>query len=295
MCNGGLFASRHAGQPGGMNEMTSDAVGPVGRADALGWASVALGAPMILAPRRLLDTIGIDPGGRATATVAAVGIRELMATVQVNAMRHRRIGMWARVAGDGLDLTLLGLAFTRRRRDTARLLGATGLVAAIAGVDLLTAVQLSRAERAGTAEGEGSHGVGMAPPSHAGGPARVRTAVTIARPVDEVRSAFESFAWTSLDPRQLQTSGGVRLQPAPGGRGTEVHLDFDPPVRGGGAGARALKLLGRAPDQRVGDELRQFKSLVETGVVARSAKTPEGPSTARHLMQRPGQPQEVAG
>lgn len=277
-----------------MTTTNSEAVGPVGRADALGWASVALGAPMILAPRRLLATIGVQPGTPATAIVAAVGVRELMATVQLNAMRHRRIGMWARVAGDTMDLALLGTAFVRRRRDTRRLLGAVGFVGAIFAADLVTALQLSRAENANTEEGEGSSGFGMTTEPEEGGPAHILTAVTIAKPAEEVRSAFASFEWTSLDPREVETAGAVRFVPAPGDRGTEVHLDFDPPVKGGSVGAGALKLLGRAPDQKISDELRRFKSWVETGVIVRSDKSPEGPSTPRQMMQRPGHPQEVS-
>lgn len=269
------------------------AVGPVGRADTLGWASAALGAPMITVPRRLLSIIGVRADGQTTAIVVGVGIRELMATVQINVMRHRRIGAWARVAGDTMDLALLGTAFARKRADAGRLLGAVGFVAGIFAADLVTALQLSRAERANTSEGAGSAGFGALHEDDAG-PAHVRRAVTVAKPVEEVRQAFTAFSWTSIDPRQLVTAGQVRFTPAPGDRGTEVHLDWDPPVAGGAVGATALKLAGRAPDQRVGDELRQFKALVETGVVPRSEKTPEGPSTPRHMMQRPGQPQEVS-
>lgn len=277
--------------------MTDDprsAVGPVGRADALGWASAALGTPMIVMPRRLLSFIGVRPDLRATATVVGVGVREFMATMQVNAMRHRRIGMWARVAGDSMDLTLLGLAFARRRADTARLLGAIAFVGAIFAADLATALQLDRAERAHTAEGDGSHGLG-APAEEDAGPAHVRTAVTIARPIDEVRSAFATFQWSAFRPDALEAGGGVRFVAAPGNRGTEVHVDYEAAVRGGAVGAAALKVAGRAPDQRVSDDLRRFKSLVETGVVARSDKSPEGPSSARQMMQRPGRPQEVGG
>lgn len=268
------------------------AVGPVGRADAMGWASVALGVPMLTMPRRLLETAGIRADTTATAVVAGVGVRELMATLTLNAMRHRRVGMWSRVAGDTMDLTLLGVAFLRRRRDPARLLGTIGFIGSIFAVDLLTALQLDRAERAHMEEGEGSSGVG-APAPDEGGPAHVRTAVTIARQIGEVRAAFSEFEWTALDAQRLQSAGAVRFETAPGDRGTELHLDFDPDVPGGSAGAAALKLLGRAPDQRVSDELRRFKALVETGVIVKSDKSPEGPSTPRQMMQRPGQPQEA--
>lgn len=147
-----------------MTASTSPAVGPVGRADALGWASVALGAPMILARRRLLRTAGITPDTLTTATITAVGARELMAALQLNVMRHRRIGMWARVAGDTMDLALLGAALRSRRRDGVRLAATIAFIATIFAVDLVTALQLSRAESAHRDEGAGSDDQDPGPP-----------------------------------------------------------------------------------------------------------------------------------
>src|SRR4051812_15778769 len=62
----------------------------------------------------------------------------------------------------------------------------------------------------------------------------------------------------------------VRFDPAPGDRGTEIHVEGD--------GAQ-LK-----------DRLRRFKARVETGEVPRSDATPEGESIERKFDQRPAQP-----
>ena len=264
--------------------------GPVRLADALGWASSALGAPMVLAPRRFLEAIGVDADPPAVAWTRAVGVREHLATVQVVAMRQRRIGMWARVAGDAMDLALLAAAFRDRLEDPARLRGATGLVGALLALDLTAAIGLSRAEGVLTKDGSESAGVGVEHDT-GGGPTRVRTAVTIRRPQDDVRRAFATFGWSAFDPAALVAAGDVRFVPAPGERGTELHLDHDPGARGGPLGAAAAKLVGASPDQAIEDELRRFKALVETGVPSRSETSPEGHASIRQILhKRPAQP-----
>jgi uncharacterized membrane protein len=263
------------------------AVGPVRLADALGWFSSVLGAPMNLAPRRFLRSIGVEDDRTAVAWTQAVGVREHLATLNIVANRQRRIGMWSRVGGDTMDLALLVQARRHRCRDADRLHAAMGIVGAIWLVDLVTAIQLSRADRVHVSAGEGSTGRG-AEHDTGGGPTRVRTAITIRRPEDEVRRAFAGFEWSAFDPATLEASGDVRFAAAPGDRGTEVHLDHEP---GGRAGATLAKALGRAPDQAINDDLRRFKALVETGVEPRSETSPEGFSAGRQIFhKRPAQP-----
>jgi hypothetical protein len=265
------------------------AVGPVGLADALGWGSSLLGAPMTVSPRRFVRAIGVRPDRRTVSLALVVGIREHLATLNILAMRQRRIGMWSRVGGDVMDLSLLASAFLYRRQDVTRLAAATGLVAGLLTADLFTAVQLTRADGANVSDGQDSVGVG-AVPSNDGGPFHVNTAVTIRSTEAEVRAAFDAFPWSAFDASVLQAANGVRFTTAPGDRGVEVHVDHDPPARGGVVGAVATKAVGRAPDQTINDELRRFKALVETGVVVRSDKSPEGPSSRRQIKQQPAQP-----
>jgi hypothetical protein len=251
---------------------SSPGVGPTKLADGLGWASVALGVPMLAAPTRFPRWIGIESDGKAAALTAFVGARELSATYTINGMRHRRVGAWARVGGDTMDLFLLGRSFLTRRQNTPRLLGAIGFVAGIYAADIYTAIQLSRAEGVGTRDGSTSHGVGMTDDTDAD----IRTAVTILRSEDEVRSAFADFDWAAFDPSNAESRGEVRFTPAPGERGTELHVT----VNGRGS--------------RVSDELRRFKARLETGVESRSDKTPEAFSAFRQILQRPAQPVEGA-
>jgi hypothetical protein len=273
---------------------SAPAVGPVRLADALGWASSALGAPMIATPRRFLRVIGVKDDGDALRWTVAVGVREHLATVNIVANRQRRIGMWSRVAGDTIDLALLAAAYRHKRRDGTRLLAAGALAGGLMALDLFTAVRLTRAERAHVRDGSGSAGVGAEHDTE-GGATRVRTAVTVRRPQEDVRRAFREFEWSAFDPAALEASGEVRFVPAPGERGIEVHIDHEPAVRGGTVGAAAVKLLGQAPDQRIHDDLRRFKALLETGVVVGSESSPEGPSSARQIFHKRQPAQPVGG
>ena len=81
----------------------------------------------------------------------------------------------------------------------------------------------------------------------------------------------ELIAWRSVgNDNDVRNSGTVRFRKAPGGRGTEVHvdLDYDPP--GGKAGGLVAKLFGEEPNIQIGDDLHRLKQVMETGEVLRS-------------------------
>ena len=99
----------------------------------------------------------------------------------------------------------------------------------------------------------------------------------------------ERIRWRSLEGATVPNSGTVRFTPAPGGRGTEIHLEmeYEPPVAE--LGSLVARLFGQEPRQQVQADLRRLKQVLETGEVIRSSATLEGTS----LMQRPAQPVEV--
>ena len=269
-------------------ERATPAVGPIRLADVLGWSSSVLGAPMTVAPRRFLRAIGVEDDSTAVKWTLGVGVREHVATFNIIANRQRRIGSWSRVLGDTMDMSLLLAAHRHKQKDATRLQYAMGVVGTLFLLDLYTAIQLTRADGEWVPDGSQSTGTGVEHDT-GGSSTRVRTAVTIRRPEDEVRQAYSDFEWTAFDPAALLAAGEVRFTRAPGDRGTEVHLDHDP---GGGLGAAAAKVVGKAPDQKIDDELRRFKAMVETGVVAASETSPEGPSSTRQIMHKrqPAQP-----
>lgn len=91
--------------------------------------------------------------------------------------------------------------------------------------------------------------------------------------VNEQENYF--IAWASVEGADVDNSGFVRFQPGPQGRGTEVKvvIEYNPP--GGAIGAGLAKLFGEEPEQQVGDDLRRFKMIMETGEIA----TTEGQSS----------------
>jgi len=84
------------------------------------------------------------------------------------------------------------------------------------------------------------------------------------------------IAWASVEGADIDNSGFVRFQPAPAGRGTEVKIviEYNPP--GGAVGDAIAKLFGEEPQQQIGDELRRFKMLMETGEMATTEGQPSG-------------------
>ena len=75
------------------------------------------------------------------------------------------------------------------------------------------------------------------------------------------------IAWASEEGAEIDNSGFVRFQPA-GDRGTEVKVVMEYNVPGGMLTAAIAKLFGEEPEQQIGDELRRFKQLMETGEIA---------------------------
>jgi uncharacterized membrane protein len=80
----------------------------------------------------------------------------------------------------------------------------------------------------------------------------------------------ELIAWRTLPESDVPNEGAVRFRPAPGERGTEVHVElrYDPPA--GRAAALVARLFGEEPGQQVSADLRRFKQMLEIGDVARS-------------------------
>ncbi|GAA1256593.1 hypothetical protein GCM10009677_03390 [Sphaerisporangium rubeum] len=104
----------------------------------------------------------------------------------------------------------------------------------------------------------------------------------------------ELISWRSLGGAATRHRGSVRFTDAPGGRGTEVRVEMEYRTPGGRAGLVVARLFGEHPEQQVRDDLRRFKQVMETGEVARSAGSPEGPRAWRQFFQHKAQPAEHA-
>ncbi|BAY31642.1 cyclase/dehydrase [Nostoc carneum NIES-2107] len=84
------------------------------------------------------------------------------------------------------------------------------------------------------------------------------------------------ISWASVEGADVDNSGFVRFQKAPGDRGMEVKvvLEYNPP--GGALAAVFAKLFGEEPEQQIGDDLRRFKMLMEAGEIATTEGQPAG-------------------
>ncbi len=94
---------------------------------------------------------------------------------------------------------------------------------------------------------------------------------------------FEEINWRSLKGSVIETNGTVRFRPAPGNRGTEVHVILSYLVPGERLGAAVSKLIGLNPEAEVREGLRHFKQLMETGEIPTTLNQPSGPASGAVL------------
>ncbi len=119
---------------------------------------------------------------------------------------------------------------------------------------------------------------------------RVKAAITVRRPQEELERRWQELKGREDVIAHLEDDSAIRFVPAPGDRGTEIHVDLETSQPGGVVGARLKKAFGEDPEQNVKDDLRRFKQVVETGEVVRSDGSPGGHSAKAHIKQRPAQP-----
>lgn len=109
-------------------------------ARALGWFSIGLGVAELVAPRKLTRTLGVRPYNKL---VRGYGLREIATGVGLLTQRRKAPWLWARVAGDALDLGTLAMG--ARRSSRVKWIGAAmGSVAAVAALDILAGTRASR-------------------------------------------------------------------------------------------------------------------------------------------------------
>ncbi|HWG56046.1 MAG TPA: SRPBCC family protein [Gaiellaceae bacterium] len=299
-------------------------------ARGLGVFSVALGTAQVAAPKTVARLVGIDPGGRAPTLMRLIGVRELAAGAGILARPRPAGWLWARVAGDALDLVLLEVAAVRAAASRPRLALALGAVVGTAAADVVEAVRLGRVaahelpdgsihvRKAVTVNTDPAEAyafwrdLGRLPSfmlhlesveETAEGLTRWRAAgpfgsVEWDAEIVEDRHG-ELLSWRSLPGSDVDSSGSVRFTRAPGGRGTEVVAEFAYRPPAGGLGAAVAKLAGEDPPTQLADDLRRFKQMLETGEIARSDGSPVGHAVGdhavQHFRQRPAQPASTGG
>jgi uncharacterized membrane protein len=276
---------------------------------ALGWFSVGLGIPQVLVPGRVNRLIGIDDTTNNRILMRVIGARELAAGAGVFSTPRPAGWLWARVAGDAMDLALLAGAFGSKGNRKGRLAMASAAVAGVTVLDVFASTRLSRStERDGTRQVrvERSATIRKSPeelyrawrdPGVLGqtmghfaeivdgkagrthwtvrGPLR-RTLEWDAQITDD--RPGELLRWESVGGAYIPNGGSVRFRPAPQDWGSEVALElrFMPPV--GPLGKAAAKLGRLAPAMLAETALRRFKSLVEAGEIPTTEHDPSARS-----------------
>ena len=270
-------------------------------ARTLGWVSVGLGVSQLVTPRTLARLIGVP---ERAALFRWLGARELASGVGILARRRPAGWLWARVAGDAVDLGLLGAALRSRAGVPARVAAAAGAVAGVTVLDALCARRLSADGR--PARSTVSMGINRPPeeiyrawkdiaclarvaPEGATirrvGDGTVRCAIRAPGGFEAVWDAEvvedrpgERIAWRSADGVRSPTTVAVQIDAAPAGRGSRVTVEVVHPSLAGAVVSGVAKAIGRAPDQLAKETLRRFKQLMETGEIATTTGQPSGPS-----------------
>ncbi|WP_051426375.1 SRPBCC family protein [Jiangella gansuensis] len=262
---------------------------------ALGWMSLGLGIPALVASRSVARAAGVDDSPMAPAVIRMIGIRELGHAAALLAGPPR--AAWTRVAGDAMDLTVVALAMSGRDGERQRRLAAVAAgVGVIGAVDVYAALRTRRADQFGPGRP---------------GPLRLRASVTVDCDPYEAYARWRAFehlpafmrhvqsvtrrddrhwhwvvsaplgrsvewdaeltgdepgrriSWRSVPGGDVDNSGTVHFAPAPGGRGTEVTVVLHYDLPGGLVGTALTTAFGEEPDQQVQDDLQRFKQVLE--------------------------------
>ncbi len=121
-------------------------------ATLMGWFSIGLGAAELMAPRQIAGWLGM---GDQSWLIRAYGVREIGSGLGILNKRRPEAWVWARIAGDLLDLATLAAALAANDRKRDNVLTAMGAVGGALGADLLSAYQLreSRTHRIRPSDG----------------------------------------------------------------------------------------------------------------------------------------------
>lgn len=90
---------------------------------------------------------------------------------------------------------------------------------------------------------------------------------------DEAENSL--ISWTSLPGSKIDNAGVIRFSDAPRNEGTEIHAHISYRLPAGDLGSVAGKLFNPLVESMIREDLRRFKSLLETGEIANSRELRE--------------------
>ena len=294
-------------------------------ANALGWFSIGLGLAELAAPRALAQLIGVKDEDKTRDVLRGYGMREIAAGIGILSRPQPAGWLWGRVAGDLLDLSSLGSALGSSRSNRVRVGAATAAVIGVTALDVRCALQLQRGSANGGSAKTGDVRVtktvivNRSPEEVYRFWCDLANLPTFMKHLESVqvtgdnRSHWKAtgpggktvewdaeivedqpntrIAWRSLEGSDIDNSGSVQFERAPGGRGTlvRVELRYTPP--GGVVSTTLAKLFGEEPGQQVDDDLRAFKQVLETGEVVKSDASIH---SGMHVAQPPSREESLA-
>ncbi len=109
-------------------------------ATGLGWFSIALGVTELVAARQLTRALGMRGNEEL---VQAYGLREVATGIGILASRNPAPWVWARVAGDALDIATLAAGLRPGNPQRENVVLALASVVGVTALDVLCAEQLS--------------------------------------------------------------------------------------------------------------------------------------------------------
>jgi uncharacterized membrane protein len=273
------------------------------RTDRLGWFGVGLGVIELLAPRTAAHAVGTHEHG-SRRLLRLFGARQLTAGLGILSRRRTAGWMWARVAGDVLDLATLARMTRRSPSERSRGAVVAAAVASIAALDFLTAVQLTRKQPGPLARGldvKESITVNRSPAElyarfrrledlprflshlesvvvHGSARSTWRAKTRLGMAVEWETEITEDvpdtlIAWRSLPEAAIPNRGSVRFRPARGKSGTEVQIHLKYELPGGAFAKTVATMFGEEPSLQVAADLRRFKRRMEDGDETRESSS----------------------
>ena len=268
-------------------------------ANGLGWFSIGLGLAEIATPNLVANLIGVTDDSKTRKVLRFYGARELAAGFGILSQSNPSGWVWARVAGDVLDISSLCKAMTADDNDRGKGIATAAALIGVTLADVYCAKQLS-------------NGADQ-PQSRTPAVNSITASIIIARDRNEIYGFWRDFeqlpqifdrldsvqtfgdrrshwrlalpigrslewdaeitddqpnsriAWRSLS-SSAPHSGDVRFEAATGNRGTKVQVEIRPE----GLGTSLGKLFGLVPEQHVKIALHNLKQLLELGEITKS-------------------------
>lgn len=271
---------------------------------ALACFSIGLGLIEVLAPRKFGRLIG---AGDHPNLIRLCGLREIASGVALLSPRTAASAAVSRVAGDAMDLILLGAALAAPEADRTRLALAATTVLGAGAVDAYAMRRHAGSEPVRATSGvpvSVSIAIGSTPEKLYGfwrkfeNLPRFMHHLESVTQIDDVTSRWEAkgpvgsrvqwesdvvedranelIAWRTRPDSDIQHSGRVMFEDAGKGRGSIVHVEMVYRAPGGKAGAALARVLGEEPELQIRRDLRRLKQLLETGEVTTTQGQPTG-------------------